>query len=184
MWIILEQSTDDIRLILETNVVSLTVFTREVIQDMKSRGVKDGHIFNINRFNHLKLQFSIFFYSFLMFCSICGQYITIHPYGYIYTASKHAVTVINEGLRRELRDMQTKTKVTVSFFFTILHIFLFWPVSQSISPGLVRTEISVAGGIPKDVADKKYSENPVLEPEDVAGAVLYALGTPPHVQVK
>lgn len=48
----------------------------------------------------------------------------------------------------------------------------------------MRTEISVAGGIPKDVADKKYSENPVLEPEDVAGAVLYALGTPPHVQVK
>jgi len=44
-----EQSTEHVRLILETNVVALTIFTREVIQDMKSRGVSDGHIFNINR---------------------------------------------------------------------------------------------------------------------------------------
>lgn len=30
---------------------------------------------------------------------------------------------------------------------------------------------------------KKLEEKPALVPEDVADAVLYALGTPPHVQV-
>jgi len=31
----------------------------------------------------------------------------------MYTASKHAVTVLTEGLRRELRDLKTKIRVTV-----------------------------------------------------------------------
>ncbi|XP_059485577.1 farnesol dehydrogenase-like [Neocloeon triangulifer] len=140
-----EQATDDVKLILDTNVIALTVFTKAVVQDMKSRGVNDGHIFNIN--------------------SICGHYISEYPLGYIYTASKHAVTVVTEGLRRELRDMQTQIRVT------------------SISPGLVKTEISVAGGLSKEVADKKYSENPCLEAKDIADALTFALGAPGHVQI-
>ncbi|XP_065349667.1 dehydrogenase/reductase SDR family member 11-like [Cloeon dipterum] len=140
-----EQSSDDVKKIFDTNVIALTVFTREVVQDMKSRGISDGHIFNIN--------------------SICGHYVSEYPTGYIYTASKHAVTVLTEGLRRELRDMQTKIRVT------------------SISPGLVKTEISVASGLSEEVAAKKYEENPCLLPEDIAQALLYALQAPPHVQV-
>jgi NADP-dependent 3-hydroxy acid dehydrogenase YdfG len=55
---------------------------------------------------------------------------------------------------------------------------------QSISPGNVRTEFGAAAGVPKDVLEKKLRENSYfLLSEDVAGAVLYALGTPPHVQV-
>jgi NADP-dependent 3-hydroxy acid dehydrogenase YdfG len=48
---------------------------------------------------------------------------------------------------------------------------------------MVRTEIVVAGGAPQEYADKLYSDNPVLDPIDVAEALLYALATPPHVQV-
>lgn len=46
---------------------------------------------------------------------------------------------------------------------------------QSISPGAVNTEM-----ISQALRD---SGAPLLEPEDIAGAVLYAVGTPPRVQV-
>lgn len=46
---------------------------------------------------------------------------------------------------------------------------------QSISPGLVRTEM---------FSEDMLSMHKVLEPEDVSNAVIYALGTPPHVQVQ
>jgi hypothetical protein len=45
---------------------------------------------------------------------------------------------------------------------------------QSISPGLVRTEMP-----PQHALDNC----PSLNPEEVADGVLYALGVPPHVQV-
>ncbi|XP_059485514.1 farnesol dehydrogenase-like [Neocloeon triangulifer] len=137
--------TENLRKIYDTNVIGLALFAREAIQDMQARGVDDGHIFNIN--------------------SISGQYVIQMPGIYAYAGSKHAVTVMTEGLRRELRDLQTKIRVT------------------SISPGLVRTEIAVAGGASEEVAKKFYDESPCLEAQDVADALLYALGTPPHVQI-
>lgn len=50
--------------------------------------------------------------------------------------------------------------------------------SQSVSPGMVRTDMHEASGL-----TDPYENNPYLEPQDVVDAVLYALGTPPHVQV-
>nr|CAD7260258.1 unnamed protein product [Timema shepardi] len=81
----------------------------------------------------------------------------------IYHATKHAVTVLTEGLRRELVQIGSKTKVT------------------SISPGLVETEFSK--NIRGPDGYKVYKENPVLQAKDIADAVVYTLGTPPHVQV-
>jgi hypothetical protein len=46
---------------------------------------------------------------------------------------------------------------------------------QSLSPGLVNTEM---------VPEIRLKENPYLNPEDIADAVLYVLGTPQHVQVR
>ena len=46
---------------------------------------------------------------------------------------------------------------------------------QSISPGLVKTEIAT---------EEYLKMNPSLQPEDIAAGVLYVLGTPPHVQVR
>jgi NADP+-dependent farnesol dehydrogenase len=53
---------------------------------------------------------------------------------------------------------------------------------QSISPGLVKTEILDVSGIafPSENVYRNYAH---LEAKDVAEAVLYVLGTPPHVQV-
>ncbi|XP_050075428.1 farnesol dehydrogenase-like isoform X1 [Anopheles maculipalpis] len=75
----------------------------------------------------------------------------------VYPATKYGVTALTETMRHEMRLAGTKIKVT------------------SISPGLVRTEI-----IPNSAA---ILAMPILEPEDIANAILYALGTPPRVQV-
>ncbi|XP_059485515.1 farnesol dehydrogenase-like [Neocloeon triangulifer] len=140
-----EISASDIAKILNLNVVGLTLLTRDVVQNMKSRGVNDGHIFHIN--------------------SVVGHEIINYPTIEMYTASKHAVTVLTEGLRRELRDMGTKIRVT------------------SISPGSVKTEIALAGGMAAEDVEKMYNENPYLEPVDIANALLFALSAPAHVQV-
>lgn len=50
---------------------------------------------------------------------------------------------------------------------------------QSISPGYVNTEMPKQAGL-----DALFSKKlPALEAEDVAQAILFALATPPHVQV-
>ena len=46
---------------------------------------------------------------------------------------------------------------------------------QSISPGLVDTEM---------IPEEYLKMSPALKPEDIAAGVLYALGAPPHVQVR
>jgi hypothetical protein len=54
---------------------------------------------------------------------------------------------------------------------------------QSVSPGLVDTELITASGT--DVDTKRiYASAPHLKAKDVADAVLYVLGVPSHVQVR
>ncbi|XP_055608235.1 farnesol dehydrogenase-like [Uranotaenia lowii] len=89
--------------------------------------------------------------------SIAGHRVLNFPHMNMYSASKFAVTAITETMRNELREMKSKVKVT------------------SVSPGVVKTEIV-------DGLDD-HRDFPKLECEDIANAVLYALGTPPHVQV-
>lgn len=122
--------------ILDTNVLGLTLCSRKAFKSMRDRSV-DGHIVHIN--------------------SIAGHRVLNFPHMNMYSASKFAVTALTETMRNELREMNSKVKVT------------------SISPGVVKTEIV-------DALDNHVGF-PMLEPKDIADAVLYVLGTPPRVQV-
>ena len=84
----------------------------------------------------------------------------------VYSATKFAVRSLTEGLRMELRAAQSPIRVT------------------AISPGFVETEFAYVytfGDAQR--AEATYSRFKVLESEDVANAVVYAVSQPPHVQV-
>lgn len=86
---------------LDVNVLALSIVTREAVSLMRKSGADDGHLININ--------------------SMSGHRITsLH----MYSATKFAVTALTEGLRRELREVNSRIR------------------STSISPGLVETEFA------------------------------------------
>ncbi|XP_028138587.2 farnesol dehydrogenase [Diabrotica virgifera virgifera] len=95
--------------------------------------------------------------------SVLGHSIFPFPNLDIYPATKYGVTAITETLRRELMELKSKIRVT------------------SVSPGAVDTEIF------DNMRDSQYFNEvlskTILNPEDIADGVLYALSTPPHVQV-
>ncbi|XP_065892553.1 dehydrogenase/reductase SDR family member 11-like isoform X1 [Dysidea avara] len=90
----------------------------------------------------------------------------------MYNITKQAVTALTEGLRQELRGIKSNIKIT------------------AISPGEVKTEFQprfqeTANPNSKEVIDKTYAEFdfPPLQPEDIVSTIIYALATPPHMQI-
>lgn len=83
----------------------------------------------------------------------------------VYSATKFAVRSLTEGLRLELRAMGSPIRVT------------------SLSPGFVETEFAAQYHKSEQAAAETYGRYKVLEPEDVARAVLYALSQPPWVEL-
>ncbi|XP_069683503.1 farnesol dehydrogenase-like [Periplaneta americana] len=130
------------RKIYDLNVLALSMCTKEALQSMKEKGVDDGHIVHIN--------------------SVGGH--TVADQAFMYCSSKHAVTALTEGLRRELVNQKSKIRVT------------------SVSPGLVKTEIGIASGATPEIMEA-FKDVPALEPKDIADAVIYILGVPPKVQI-
>ncbi|XP_046394670.1 farnesol dehydrogenase-like [Ischnura elegans] len=135
------ERTDVMRALVETNVIALSLCTGLAVRMMRESGVEDGHIIHIN--------------------SVAGHSILPFTGHHSYGSTKHAVTVLTEGLRKELMEAKSKIRVT------------------SVSPGLVKTEIFEAAGSQEDL----YKENPYLNPQDVADCVVFALGMPSHVQI-
>ncbi|XP_072041943.1 dehydrogenase/reductase SDR family member 11-like isoform X2 [Amphiura filiformis] len=141
---IIDGKTEDWKHIFDVNVLGLSICTREAVKSMRERNVDDGHIIHLNStLGHWVLPIS-----------------TIH----LYSASKHAVTALTEGLRQELREIKSHIRVT------------------SISPGLIKTEFAPRA-LGQEAADGLYAAIPWLEADDIADAVVYALQAPPHVQV-
>lgn len=90
---LLNITTDEILSILNTNVLGLTIATREAVNDMIKNKI-DGHIVHVN--------------------SITGHYVPRLPNNNIYPATKHAITALTETLRQDLSAIGSKIKVTVS----------------------------------------------------------------------
>lgn len=55
-------------------------------------------------------------------------------------------------------------------------------VLQSISPGVVESELHDAGGFSDDLK-QQLRQSAILKAEDIADAVIYVLSTPTRVQV-
>ncbi|XP_044271836.1 farnesol dehydrogenase-like [Tribolium madens] len=95
--------------------------------------------------------------------SVAGHTVPNFPNMNVYPASKHAVTALTETLRQELNQLGLKIKIT------------------SVSPGGVETEIIQANQL--QINSELLKNMSMLKSEDISEAVLYALATPPHVQV-
>ncbi|XP_014357237.2 farnesol dehydrogenase-like [Papilio machaon] len=89
--------------------------------------------------------------------SVAGHYIPSVAGYNVYPSTKHAVTAFTSSLLGELADCKHRIKVT------------------SLSPGLVATDMA-GKHVPEDI--------PMLQPSDVADAILYVLSTPPHVNIE
>lgn len=66
-----------------------------------------------------------------------------------------------------------KTKQLYQFYETCYHFF------QSLSPAGVKTELGAVGGI----EDEHLSKIPLMQPSDIADAVVYLLSTKPEINV-
>ncbi len=95
--------------------------------------------------------------------SVAGR--LVFPGGSVYCATKHAITAFSEGLRQEL---SVRKNIRVS----------------CIEPGVVATELTntiTDESLQGFVENAKKMES--LRSEDIAQAILYAVNSPPHVNV-
>lgn len=83
----------------------------------------------------------------------------------LYGATKHAVRALTESLRLELREAGDPIRI------------------GEICPGYVETGFASHYLKSEEKARETYSRFKVLEPVDVAEAVVYMLSCPQHVQV-
>jgi len=139
---LLTGETEKWRAMLDVNVLALCVCTREAVKDMRKRG-DNGHVIHVS--------------------SMAGHRV---PGGSgVYSATKYAVRALTEGVRQELRAVNSSIRVT------------------SISPGYVETGFAEHYHGSAEMAAKTYGQFKVLESEDIAEAIAYALSCPAHMAV-
>lgn len=137
---LISAETENWRKIYEVNVLAVNICTREALQSMFSNKIDDGYVIHIN--------------------SLSGHRLLPVDGHSMYSASKHAITVLSDALRRELVNKKSKIKVT------------------SLSPGLTDTEIFDAAQWPI-----KLGGTTPMRPEDVADQIIHLLSTPPTIQI-
>ena len=154
------------REMLETNVLALLIGCREAARAMRPKG--SGHIVNVS--------------------SVAAR--NTGPSGQVYSATKHAVNAISDGLRQELHD--AGIRVTVVMPGAVLTNF------GRTMPQAVLDQAAKALGLdpeaegvrhgeylPAEGVERILRERPgvFLAPNDIANAIVYAAVQPPSVQV-
>lgn len=95
MNIVDSDNSEQLKRVIDTNLMAPTLCTREAFQSMKKRNV-DGHIITINSYLGHTIPFLPF-----------NQSLNIYP------PTKFAVTAMTEVLRQEFQLFKTKIKITV-----------------------------------------------------------------------
>ncbi len=135
-----EGDVDDWDAMIDINVKGLLYVSKAIIPAMVKK--KSGHIINIG--------------------SIAGK--EVYPKGAVYSASKHAVDAINNGMRLDLVEFGIK-------------------VSQ-VNPGMVETEFSqVRFKGDTEKAKSMYKGYEALTAKDIAELVEFIISRPAHVNL-
>jgi NADP+-dependent farnesol dehydrogenase len=166
-----EGSSEMCREVIETNLMAPVHCTREAVKSMKARN-SEGYIIHIN--------------------SIAGHF---HPYradspAYgIYASSKFGLTALAEQHRHEFTRQKLNIKVTVSVIVLSIYLKSFIKIIilcfKSLSPGAVKSEIMLTldPTFSKEALEEMFKSFPLLNPKDIADAIIYLLSNPPHVNV-
>ena len=133
-------STEDWDAMIDINVKGLLYVSKAIIPGMVER--ERGHIINIG--------------------SIAGK--EVYPNGNVYSASKHAVDAINQGMRIDLNKHHIRV--------------------GAIHPGLVETGFSdVRFKGDTERAKTVYQGYSPLKPEDIADIIVFMVTRPAHVNI-
>ena len=131
---------EDWERMIDVNIKGVLYGIAAALSHMKVQ--KSGHIINVS--------------------SVAGH--TVRPGGAVYSATKHAVRVISEGLRQEVKPYNIRSTV--------------------ISPGAVATELPdsiTEPDVAKSIHD--FYERFALPPKSFARMVAFAIGQPEDVDV-
>ena len=159
---VLDGRAEDWRAMFETNVVALLVGCQAAVRAMRASG-GPGHIVNIS--------------------SVAA----LSPESGVYGATKHAVNVITNTLRRELdNDPIQVTSIMPGLVATNLARYS----DPTILAGLVAAsgiehELKVGERLPDDVLESAQAmlADFIIKPADVADAVLFVVGQPTSVDL-
>jgi len=130
---------DDWNRMIDVNIKGVLYGIAAALPHMKRQN--SGHIINVS--------------------SVAGH--KVRPSNAVYAATKHAVRVISEGLRMELKPSRVRTTV--------------------ISPGAVATELPNSATEPDVVENLRKVYEKAIPAESFARAVAFAIGQPEDVDV-
>ncbi len=157
---------DEWRQMLDTNVLGLLIGCREAVRAMKSNG--GGTIVNVS--------------------SVAARH--TGPEGQVYSATKHAVNAISDGLRQEVRGAGIRVTVvmpggTLTSFGRYLPQELLSSVARGLGVDPEQEGVRHGEHLPPAGIDRVLREHPgiMLSAEDIARAVVFAATQPPSVHV-
>lgn len=132
---LLDATAESVNKVLQTNITGPILCIREAVKSMLKNNINDGHIINND--------------------SIVAHLPPTPPLpSVIYSASKHGLRIVSEGLRQELFKKNTNIKVT------------------NLSPGAAETDI--LGDVELDYK---------MKPEVIADVCVACLSQPPDIAI-
>ena len=165
---IADGKTEEWREILETNVLALLIGCREAVRAMKANDPAGGHIVNIS--------------------SVAAR--ATGPSGQVYSATKHAVNAISEGLRQEVQGSGIAV-TTVMPGGTLTNFARNFPqevlenAARALGVDPEAENVRQGEYLPAEGVARILRDNPgmLLAPDDIANAVMYAVTQPASVHV-